>query len=149
MYELDGNNVIAAAIAFGVAFLLGFDRLMSALGRILDRLSVGRFRAWELRRARRVVARYDQKEALAELAINADVLQAIATQGDAILALVPKIDKIYMQLHPNGGDSLDDKVTRALDYAEHAGEAIERLDKNVAELRIEVADLRSRVQMME
>jgi hypothetical protein len=148
----DGS--VVAAIATGIiAMILGFDRTLAALGKIASRLNVARLRRWRVESARELIASYDERAALKELAMQAEVIKRIAEQGDALLSIVPQIERILAEMTPNGGGSMKDKVGLALEFAEHAHEVIGRLDAKmddtIRRLDARIDGIDRRVTMME
>jgi hypothetical protein len=94
-----------------VLVILTIDRVTAALGAIGRRLGPSQFRIWEINRAEKLLSKRDRNVAVDKLAAHVE----------AILAAVSS----------NGGQSMSDKVDRALCYAEHAGEAIDALHQKL------------------
>jgi hypothetical protein len=139
-----------------ITFLLTFDRLLSAAGRIFDRLSLRRFRKWELARARSVLDQQRHSAALSELVTSVDEIRAVAEHRELLERLAAVMDDVLAQVLPNGGDSLADKVTEALAIAREAAAGIDHIDAQIdrvlAELIIErerINEIDRRVKMME
>jgi hypothetical protein len=150
------DNLLLLVLGLIVTLLLTFDRLLSALGRIFDRLSLRRFRKWELARARSVLDQQRHRTALSELVMSADEIRAVAEHRELLERLAVVMDDVLSQVLPNGGDSLADKVSEALAIAREAAYGIDhiegKIDRVLAELIIErerINDIDRRVKVME